>query len=126
MPNKLFEASFAGLPIIAADLAEMSRFIKAHNLGVTYDALDQEACARTIMEVYRNVAAYRKSPEELAEYRAAFSWERQEEKIGRIVGSLVPSPASEDFDRQGFEKVRAPSVRAADVTFETNEQATPG
>lgn len=37
MPNKLFEAAFAGLPIVASNLPDMKRFIEMHKLGMTYN-----------------------------------------------------------------------------------------
>jgi len=35
LPNKLFECSFAGLPVIASNFPDMSRYVNQYDLGVT-------------------------------------------------------------------------------------------
>jgi glycosyltransferase involved in cell wall biosynthesis len=85
LPNKFFEAGFAGLPIISADLVEMKKLISEYNLGVTYDALDEEACAAAILHAYKNRFTIKPSKESVAALRDRFSWETQEAFIISIL-----------------------------------------
>lgn len=48
LPNKLFEAAFAGLPIVASDTFEVDAIIKRYGLGVTFAAGDALECAAAI------------------------------------------------------------------------------
>ena len=52
LPNKLFEALFAGLPIVAADLDDMRAFITAHQVGRVFLAGDAAALATVVSQVY--------------------------------------------------------------------------
>lgn len=44
LPNKLFEAAFADLPIVASDTIEVKHIVKKYSLGEVYDAGNVEAC----------------------------------------------------------------------------------
>lgn len=51
MPNKLFEAAFAGLPIVASRLPDMERFINKYDLGETFESDN----VRSLIDAVRNV-----------------------------------------------------------------------
>lgn len=54
LPNKLFEAAFADLPIIASDTHEVAEMVRAHRLGLTFAAGDAADCARALEEMIRH------------------------------------------------------------------------
>ncbi len=85
LPNKFFEAAFAGLPIISADLVEMKKLIEEYDLGVTYNALDEEECAAAILHAYKNRYTIKPSKENIQALRNRFSWETQEKFILSIL-----------------------------------------
>jgi glycosyltransferase involved in cell wall biosynthesis len=51
MPNKLFEAAFAGLPIVASNLPDMERFIIANDLGLVFETDSVESLIEAINEI---------------------------------------------------------------------------
>jgi glycogen(starch) synthase len=51
LPNKLFHAVRAGIPVVAADLPELGRVVREHGLGSTYRAGDAASLAAAVAEV---------------------------------------------------------------------------
>ena len=89
LPNKFFESGFSGLPIICADLVEMTKLMKEYQLGITYDALDVDKCADAILSVYKNPRRYAPSAENVRAFRKRFAWESQEPFIQDIAAQLI-------------------------------------
>lgn len=48
MPNKLFEAAFAGLPVVASDLPDMKAFIIDNELGLVFENDNQTSLVEAI------------------------------------------------------------------------------
>lgn len=62
LPNKLFEAVAAGLPVVASDMVVLRRIVRRYDLGVLIDHRDPQAIAGGLRAVL--------SPEGQARYRA--------------------------------------------------------
>lgn len=58
LPNKLFEALFAGLPVVASDLPDMRAFVTEHRIGQLFDHRDATALASAVQEVHGNRSRY--------------------------------------------------------------------
>ena len=58
LPNKLFEALFAGLPLVVSDLEDMRDFVLTHGLGRVFGHGDTRALAAVLREVVRERARY--------------------------------------------------------------------
>lgn len=89
LPNKLFEAIHAGLPVVASDFPEMRRIVTEHRLGVVCDAGDPAAIAaavRSITEDPARLAACRAGVRAAA---AVFTWEREQTKLLGLYEPLV-------------------------------------
>lgn len=72
LPNKLFHAVRAGVPVVASDVGELARTVRRHGLGTLYRTGDPESLARAITAAR---AAY---PQLIAAVRRArpdLSWE---------------------------------------------------
>ncbi len=72
MPNKLFHAVRAGVPVVATDVRELARVVREHDLGTLYRPGDAGSLAAAIGE------ARERYPQLLANVRAAeplLSWE---------------------------------------------------
>jgi glycogen(starch) synthase len=82
MPNKLFEAVMAGLPVIASDLTEMGAFLRRYNLGRTFPPGDAAALARVICA---NDLPAPPDPEVVA----SLCWERQAERLVGLYARLA-------------------------------------
>lgn len=111
MPNKLFEAAMAGLPILGADLAAQGPFIKEHKLGVTYDPVSASSFCGALTEMLADLAGYKRDSAAQEAFDNTFSWEAQGRKITdlyariakargreiRHVAMVVPNPCDPDF-----------------------------
>ena len=111
MPNKLFEASMAGLPILGADLAAQGPFIKENDLGVTYDPTSASSFCAALITLLADPARYARDKVAQEAFDSAYSWEAQGRKItdlyariaaarGRAiqrVAMVVPNPCDPDF-----------------------------
>ncbi|UGQ09518.1 glycosyltransferase [Yinghuangia sp. ASG 101] len=89
MPNKLFHAIRAGVPVVATDVQELARVVREHGLGTLYRPGDAASLAAAIRE------ARDRYPELLAGVRAAeplLSWEH-DAKVLLGVYAALPAPA---------------------------------
>ncbi|MCC6707373.1 MAG: glycosyltransferase [Gammaproteobacteria bacterium] len=58
LPNKLFEALFAGLPVVTSALEDMARFVTENRLGRVFPHGDVVALAAAVREVHGERARY--------------------------------------------------------------------
>lgn len=86
MPNKLFEMSLSGLPIIGGRLPEIRRYIESTNVGIVMDETDPVDIARAITEIYCNRENYKKTDVELDDLIAKYSWSVQKKKLFKVHG----------------------------------------
>ena len=82
MPNKLFEAVQAGLPIAVSERKAMARFVREHRLGAVFDERDPASIAAAIQEA-------RADPEELREVQRRYSWEAQEPVLAAVYAKVL-------------------------------------
>jgi glycosyltransferase involved in cell wall biosynthesis len=70
LPNKLFHAVRAGVPVVATDVGELAAAVRAHGLGTLYRPGDPQDCARAVTEAVARypelVAAVRRAAPELS------------------------------------------------------------
>jgi len=86
MPNKLFEATMAGLPILGSNLAEMGPFIINNNLGTTYIPENERDLSRKMDELLVNKYSYDQSHRR--EIALKYSWENQENKLMEVIFTI--------------------------------------
>lgn len=80
MPNKLFEAAFAGLPIVASDLPDMKEFIINNKLGVVF----QNDNVASLVEAIRNIHQsnfYNKSQLNRERFIEEYCFEKESESL---------------------------------------------
>ena len=88
LPNKLFEASFAGLPVVASDLPEQRRFVEQLGNGVLVDGDDSAAIAAGMREVYQRRDQLRPDATRLAALAANYGWQAQSLKLLALYEAL--------------------------------------
>jgi glycosyltransferase involved in cell wall biosynthesis len=88
MPNKLFEAALAGVPIIGSDLPDIGGFIRRFGVGEVVDQTDPEAIASGLAKVIANPAGYRPDAATRAAMVSDYSWAAQERKLLELYGDL--------------------------------------
>ena len=85
MPNKLFHAVRAGVPVVATDVQELRRVVEQHKLGVLYRAGDAGSLAAALREVAANYSVY---AENVAAAAPELSWERDARVLTGIYAGL--------------------------------------
>jgi glycogen synthase len=73
MPNKLFMAVRAGVPVVASDLPALRRIVTEYGIGRLYRPGDAASLAAAVREVE---ASYRELTAAVARARVELSWER--------------------------------------------------
>jgi glycosyltransferase involved in cell wall biosynthesis len=89
MPNKLFEAAFAGLPICVSNLPDMRDFVEELGLGVVMDQTDPASIADAIREVLENRERYTGVDDLRDRLAAKYSWQSQAAKLVDIYAGLA-------------------------------------
>ncbi|MGA4540250.1 glycosyltransferase family 4 protein [Uniformispora flossi] len=85
MPNKLFHAVRAGVPVVATDVRELARVVREHGLGTLYRPGDAASLAAAVRE------ACERYPELTANVRAAeprLSWEHDAATLTGVYARL--------------------------------------
>lgn len=90
MPNKLFDAVMAGVPIAVSDLAEMRRFVTEHRLGTVFDERDPQAIAAAVRAVLAEVPEGIRDREAQQALQRSVAWEAQAEVLGALYAALPP------------------------------------
>jgi glycosyltransferase involved in cell wall biosynthesis len=73
LPNKLFHAVRAGIPVIAADLPELSRAVRGQGIGATYRPGDAASLAAAVAEV---AGRYQDALSAVAATQELYRWDR--------------------------------------------------
>lgn len=106
MPNKLFEAANAGLPILATKLKEMNKFIAQHQLGRCYEWGDAKEFSQ---EFSKMIASLEQLKESTQKQIGIHVWEIEEAKLLTLyealsakqpvarVAMVVPNPCDPDY-----------------------------
>lgn len=79
MPNKLFEALLAGLPILGSNLTEMGPFIRENRVGRTFIPGDSDDLAQQLARIIIERDEYTDNHREKLTQK--FSWEAQQKKL---------------------------------------------
>lgn len=80
LPNKIFEAAMAGLPVLASDLPELSKFIDIHEIGEVLDFNNMEE-ARLAAERILISDSRQNDPERAAIFTATLSFDQPLQSI---------------------------------------------
>jgi glycosyltransferase involved in cell wall biosynthesis len=92
MPNKLFEMTFAGLPLVGSDLPEIGRYLRETGVGLAVDPTDPVAIAAAFRELAAHAPRYRPDAATLARVAATYGWPAQAEKLLDLYAGLVGRP----------------------------------
>lgn len=89
MPNKLFEMSFAGLPIIASNTEEISKFVVKNKLGLIYHYDDPIDLAKKITLLLNSYEKYKPSEESIIKLQKKYNWNAQTKSISKVYKDLL-------------------------------------
>ena len=99
LPNKLFEALQAGLPVVATDLPEMRAVLQAYGAGELCAVGDPAALAAAVAKVLAAPDVYRRGAERAA---LELRWDLEKERLLSAYESLRPEgrpPVEERADQ---------------------------
>lgn len=89
MPNKLFEMSFANIPILASDFVEIGEYLQTYGNGKTIDFEQTETNIYNISKFLANKDKYKLSEKKYKEIEEKYSWNVQKEKLSSIYNELL-------------------------------------
>ncbi|WP_436399648.1 glycosyltransferase [Roseobacter sp. S98] len=89
MPNKLFEAAFAGIPLCVSDLKEMRTFVETLGIGEAMDQTDPVDIAHNIRRVVENRRLYEMTREAKQLLVQKYSWEVQSNTLRKTFEDLL-------------------------------------
>lgn len=89
MPNKLFEMSFAGLPLVVSNLESIREYVETNSIGIVVNGvLDEKNIANAILELEKNYSRFKPDPNKVESMKKRYGWERQEEILENIYKNL--------------------------------------
>ena len=92
LPNKLFEMTLAGLPVLVSNTTEMARFVAETGTGIAVDASDPAMIARGLEQVFSAREQLRPDAARLAGLRARFGWQRQADRLLEVYAAVANGP----------------------------------
>jgi glycosyltransferase involved in cell wall biosynthesis len=76
LPNKLFEYTFAGVPVIASDFPDINKIVEKYNMGLCVD-LAADSVLNTVNSIINSDVQFDFSPKDLKE----LAWDAQAKKL---------------------------------------------
>ena len=89
MPNKLFEMTLAGLPVIVGRLPEMQKYVEKFECGIVVDERDPIAIGRAMDELAKNGHPYKQGSEHNLMIHEGYSWQAQKKRLIEIYTDVV-------------------------------------
>ncbi len=86
LPNKLFEAIHAGLPIVAADLPDTAALVREHGVGEVFDLDHPAELAATMTRVLAAPQVYRDAARTAA---AELTWQHEEQALRGLYAEVL-------------------------------------
>lgn len=87
MPNKLFEYTMAGLPVIVSDMLDMRKFVESHNIGVVVEDNSLESFINSLATILKMDSKILKDNAKEASLK--YCWEHQEKKMLTVYKSML-------------------------------------
>ena len=87
MPNKLFEYTMAGLPVIVSDVKEMSEFVQSNNIGLVVKNNEIESLNYAVNKmISKDLNTFKANIKRVASQN---TWEQQESKMIKVYKNLL-------------------------------------
>ena len=86
LPNKVFHAVRAGVPVVAADLPELHRLVTDYGIGALYRPGDAESMRVALEQV---TSDYPGLLERVARARDTLNWDQDSKELVRVYESLA-------------------------------------
>lgn len=94
MPNKLFEMSFADVPIISNELDEIREYLEENGNGELTNFDDKSTLLYIVARMLNKKDSFKLDDKAMRALAAKYSWDAQAVKLRRIYDSLSPATVS--------------------------------
>ena len=88
LPNKLFEYASAGVPVVASNFPEISRFVESNRVGICVDPENEEEVAAAIQRLITDSKLYASLVDNCKQTAERYTWENQEPKLLAVMDRL--------------------------------------
>ncbi|WP_439183005.1 glycosyltransferase [Carboxylicivirga taeanensis] len=88
LPNRLFDALHAELPMLGINFPEIKTFIESHDYGMTIDSIEPEVIARTINKLKANPQQLMKWRHNARVTKKHVNWENESKELYLILTRL--------------------------------------
>ena len=89
LPNSLFQAIAAELPLLYPELPEINRIARGYGLGIPIDPLDPESIRLGVLELMTDADRFSTYHENLCVAKEELSWEREEAVLRELIGKVI-------------------------------------
>ena len=89
MPNKLFEMTLAGVPIIVPDIPEMKKYVETEGIGLVTPPGDVKALTKTIRNMLDNIFKYKPTTKKLKDIQKRYNWDSQANKLIKFYEEIL-------------------------------------
>lgn len=89
MPNKLFETTLAGVPIIVPDIPEMKKFVETEGVGLVTPSCDVKSLTKTIRIMLDNIIKYKLTNKKLEDIKKRYDWNSQVIKLIKFYKDIL-------------------------------------
>lgn len=96
LPNKLFEAIQAGIPVLVSNMRSLSRMVEENGIGEVFEAGDPEDLARKAKMILDDLAKYRSRI--TPELKRELSWDTQAERLAGVYHRLLGTSGPEAME----------------------------
>lgn len=86
LPNKVFEYTMAGLPVIVSNLKEMAHFVRANKIGIVLEENTSEGLLKILDNIDEHISPNIK--DYLDKAAKIYNWESQEKVLYRSYKKL--------------------------------------
>ena len=86
MPNKIFQAVAAGVPVVATDVGELARLVRQHHLGTLYRMGDPSDMVRAVQEL---IVDYELWCRRVSKVQEALSWDADAARLVHLYRGLA-------------------------------------
>lgn len=86
MPNKIFQAVAAGVPVVATDVGELASLVRQHQLGTLYRMGDASDLVRAMQEL---ISDYELWCGRVAKVQEALSWDADATRLTDLYGRMA-------------------------------------
>jgi glycosyltransferase involved in cell wall biosynthesis len=89
LPNKLFEYVAAGVPVVASNFPEMSRFVDSNRVGICVDPEKEDEIAAAIQRILTDTELHKTFVRHCGETASRYTWENESLKLVGAIERLM-------------------------------------